>query len=249
MSKLPNAPLREAIFEIRWALQPDETTSFMEDPEYAFALCELKKVVSNRFPLHSSKFKNRVPHHMLNHQVDHQFWTGADEESKWPVIQLGPGILTVNDTDKNYDWLENYKPNIDFALKALTEAYKQIKIESLTLRYIDAVLLKDYDCEGWQDFLGKNVNFSFINNFDSIGPLDDFHFEQSFNLDKLGSLNISFSSGKSPKKEDTFVWQTAVSSDNSMAIEDVLIWLEDAHKCTSKLFKEICKDSFYASFS
>lgn len=246
MNKLPKAPLQEAIFEMRWPLQPDTSGQQLIDPEYAFALGKFQDALKDAFPHHVAKFPSEVPYQLLNYQTAHQFW---QKNKQWPVVQLGPGIATVNDTEQNYEWKKTYLPNVETMLKALQKSYGKLVFKSLSLRYIDVVRVADYGKESWEDFVHEHINFSFRNQFDTRGRLARFHFEQAFDINELGLLNVIFSSGQNNKKEETFIWQTAVVRQDIMHMEEVLPWLEKAHDCTSALFKEICKNEFYANFS
>lgn len=245
MSKLPRAPLKEAVFEVRWPLQPDETGRQLTDPDYPFALGKFRDALKDCFPEHVAKFPQATPHHLFKHQVAHQFWqTGR----KWPVTQLGPGIATVNDTEQNYDWEATFLPNVTIMLQALEKAYGPLSFNLLSLRYIDVVRIADYDFTTWEEFVQQHINFNFNYQFNTRGSLARFNFEQAFDLGESGFLNVSFSNGQNDVKEDVFIWQTAVVKKGHLNQEQVLSWLIEAHKCTSDLFKDICKKDFYASF-
>jgi len=246
MEKLTKAPLQEVIFEIRWLLEPDINGRQLLDPKYQFALGIFKDAVKENFPHHVARFPQEIPHQMLNYQTVHQFWHSEDQ---WPVVQLGPGIATVNDNEKNYEWEETYLPNIQYTLDALVKSYGQMVFNFISLRYIDVVRVADYGFTEWKDFVQKHIKFRFENHFDTRGELTALNFEQTFKLNDNSHLNVSFNSGKNNKKEDIFIWQTAVSKQGTFEAADIVPWLHIAHECTSDLFKEICKDKFYASFS
>ncbi len=246
MSKLPNAPLQEVVFEVRWQLQPDDSGKQLIDSEYAFALGKFEASIAGDFPHRTSKFPDEVPHQLLNYQTVHQFWRG---EGEWPVVQIGPGIMSVNDTDKNYDWQKTYLPLVKLALSALMKSYHQLNFISASLRYIDVVRVADYGFDTWEAFVRQNINFSFENRFDPKGKLTAFQFNQSFEQNKTGLTNVNFSSGKNGKEEDVFIFQTAVVQNKKMNEKEVIDWLQDAHNYTSSLFKDICKDEFYNSFT
>lgn len=164
MSKLPKAPLQEAIFEMRWPLQPDVGGRQLIDPEYAFALGKFQDALKDTFPHHVAKFPGEVPYQLLNYQTIHQFWQHGKQ---WPVVQLGPGIAAVNDTEQNCEWNKTYLPNIEKTLNALQKSYGQLVFNSLSLRYIDVVRVAEYGKESWEAFVQEHINFSFHNQFDT----------------------------------------------------------------------------------
>src|SRR5690606_34121562 len=125
----------------RWPLQPDTSGQQLIDPEYAFALGKFQDALKDAFPHHVAKFPSEVPYQLLNYQTAHQFW---QKNKQWPVVQLGPGIATVNDTEQNYEWKKTYLPNVETMLKALQKSYGKLVFKSLSLRYIDVVRVADY---------------------------------------------------------------------------------------------------------
>ena len=134
---------------------------------------------------------------------------------------------------------------VKMALLQLANSYSgPLNFISYSLKYIDIVNIKDYPFVSWDGFINQNMNFQFQNSFNTPGSLETFKFEQSFKLAKAGFLEINMASGKNNKKGDIFIWQTAVSNNESVNIEDLLDWLKLAHDTTSETFKEICKKEF-----
>jgi uncharacterized protein (TIGR04255 family) len=247
MGKLPKAPLEEVILELKWELDFDSQTNLFLDRDYAFALGKFQKQIENEYPLLKSKFPENIPSQFLNHQTVFQFWKG---EKVWPVIQLGPGIITVNETEKNYHWQDSFLPTVKQALKLLEDSYgKSLKLVEYSLRYIDVVKLDDYEFHSWESFIGENFNFVFENKFNTRGAIKGLKFDQVFDIGDLGNLHLSFSDGINALNQKLVVWQTAVSCVRPMVSSDILSWLDKAHVTTSSVFKEICKENFYGSFN
>lgn len=248
MPKLPNAPLQEAIFEIRWELDIDPAGNQQLDMGYALAQGKLQEIVRQQFPIYKRKLPHGLPDQLLHYQTVNQYWS-ADEN--WPVLQLGPGIFTVNDTEKNYDWPNTYLPLIRNALSWIYKAYdEKLRINVASLRYIDSVKLKDYNFEGrWQDFIHEHFNFSFVNSFNPRGDIKRIQFDQYFELEDKSALHIAMSSGKYRKTDqDALIWQTAVIKAEKFEKDSLLSWVEKGHIVTSDLFREMTKPDFYASF-
>ncbi len=248
MSKLPKAPLQEAIFEIRWELDIDPSNNQQLDLGFSLAQGKLQEIVKEEFPVYKRKVPHEWPDQMLQYQPVNQYWSKADA---WPVLQLGPGIFTVNDTEANYDWPKTYSPLITRALDWVFKAYDgKLRISTASLRYIDTVMLKTYNYEGrWQDFIQQHFNFSFVNNFDPRGSIKGVQFDQFFELEDKSALHISMNSGKYKKTEEpALIWQTAVIRNDKLDKDSLLTWVENAHSVTSDLFKKMTKPDFYASF-
>jgi uncharacterized protein (TIGR04255 family) len=248
MPKLPKAPLQEAIFEIRWELEVDPKTGQLIDPGFQLAQGKLQDIAKNKFPVFNRKLPHGFPEQMFPHQVVNQYWAAKET---WPVIQLGPGIFTVNDTDMKYDWHKTYFPLIKECLTWIFKVHENpLKINTVILRYIDSVKLKDYGFEGrWHEFVTQHFNFSFVNSYNTRGTLKALHFSQSFELPDKSELQVSMNSGKYRKTDDdALIWQTTVAKQDSFDQASLLTWLEEAHTTTSALFREMTKPKFYDSF-
>jgi uncharacterized protein (TIGR04255 family) len=246
--KLPKAPLQEAIFEIRWALGIDPTTNQTFDMGYSLAQGKLQEIVKHEFPVYKRKVSHSIPEQLMQYQTVNQYWKGDDT---WPVLQLGPGIFTVNDTEKNYIWTETYFPLIKAGLNWIYKAYdNKLSINFASLRYVDSVKLNAYNYESrWQDFIHDHFNFSFVNNFNTRGSIKRIQFDQYFDLEDKSSLHISMNSGKyRTTDEDALIWQTAITRHAKFEKDSLIHWVDKVHTVTSDLFKELTKPNLYASF-
>jgi len=136
---LPNKPLIEAIFELRWKLR-DSPSLLRNDPGFRIALGRYYDQVRHEYPHVVDLPTSQVPEHMTAHSVRHQFRVAKD---KWPVTQLGPGILTVNETT-GYTW-DTFLPRLLSAIKAVFQAYPTdiapFEPAGVQLRYLDAIEL------------------------------------------------------------------------------------------------------------
>ncbi len=247
MSKLPNAPLQEVIFEIRWALMPGKESGQLIDEEFELASGRLSSILEQKFPYYRRIIPQNISEQLMHYNVVHQYWTG---ENKWPVIQLGPGIFTINCTDDEYFW-ENYQKLIQEGVAWLDKAYKSpLNILFASLRYIDEIKIDDYGGieSGWKNFINTHFNFEYHNHFNTLGKQTQIQVNQTFQLKDGSDLQVQFSNGIKNNKE-TLVWQTAILKKTSFNREHLFLWTENAHRVTHKLFKEMIKPNLYDSFS
>ncbi|MBK6753983.1 MAG: TIGR04255 family protein [Flavobacteriales bacterium] len=248
MSRLSNAPLQEVIFEARWALDTDQATGQEYDQKYSLAAGALKAHVQERFP----HVDQRLPFHPL---TQHLFARQAvlqfrKEPGASPLLQLGPGVFTVNDTDKNYDWQESYQPTLIYGLEMLEKAYDgTLPYEQVALRYIDSVKVKDYGFTDWASFISKHLRFGFANQFDHGMVPKDVSFQQLFDLPDDDQLHLQIGSGTDRDGDDRLIWQTTVQRKGSFDRAGLLAWGNTAHDLSSKLFKDFCQPDFHASFA
>lgn len=248
MSKLPKAPLQEVIFEIRWALKPDKISGQLNDEGFEFAGGRLSTILENEFPVIKRIIPADIPSQLMHYRVINQYWSG---ESTWPVIQLGPGIFTINCTDDNYFWEEHFRGLIDKGLDCLEQAYKvPLSIEYVSLRYIDAITTAEHILPGesWENFIKRNFNLEYSNNFNTRGVQKQIKINQVFELEDKSDLQLEITNGKI-KNQDALIWQTSISKPGKFDKQALIPWADYAHGVTHDLFKELVKPHLYASFS
>ncbi len=149
-----NPPLVEAWIEIRWRLIPEEQPEFMRDEGFPFALGTFYNNVREKFGFRKDLPASKAPPNMLPHVVRHQF--RIDEDS-WPVLQLGPGVATVNFTSP-YSWPE-FKNTALYLRSKLVEAYADFMLEtqSISLKYRNAEPFS-HGSDSALDFLRQKLN-------------------------------------------------------------------------------------------
>ena len=249
MAKLPNAPLQEVIFEVKWALDISEKTNQAYDKGFDLAAGKFSGIVQDIFPIVKRKLPDELPINFLNYQTVYQY---KSEENKWPVLQLGPGIFTVNDTDKNYNWEKTYFPLIKEGIQWLENAYqKKLTYHFVSLKYIDTIKANDYGFTGdWKKFISDNLNLSFQNHFKIDSDVTDVQLNQAFELKDNSQLQISVSSGKTNKQnEPLLVWQIGINKHKTFPDNELFQWLINSHEITSSLFKKLVKPDLYDSFA
>ena len=134
---LPNKPLLEAVFELRWRLA-QESPVVAADAGFQLFQGQYYAHVRERYPHVVRLPAAGIPESMAPYMVRQQFRAGPEA---WPVTQIGPGILTVNDTT-NYRW-ETFLPLIQQAIQALFESYpidiSPLQLTEGKLRYINTL--------------------------------------------------------------------------------------------------------------
>lgn len=163
---------------------------------------------------------------------------------------MGPGIFTINCTDDEYFW-ETFQQLIREGIAWLSKAYKApLNILFASLRYIDEIKVDEYGGveSGWGNFINTHFNFAYHNQFNTLGKQMQIQVNQTFKLKDDSDLQVQFSNGIKNNKE-TLIWQTAILKKNSFNTEELLLWTDNAHSITQKLFREMIKPDLYDSFS
>ncbi len=156
--KLKSSPLAEAWLDIRWQLQPVNPPHIMKDDAFAFALGTFYNSIRDRFPYRENTDVSQVPPEMLPHVVRHRF---RPNEGGWPLLQIGPGVATVNFTSP-YTWTD-FQELAMYLRSNLCNAYgeNELKVETITLRYRNTRRF-DFASENLLGFLREQLNTNFV---------------------------------------------------------------------------------------
>ncbi len=237
MSKLPLAPLIEVLFELRWQIHGAKE---MEEIQYLHG--DLFPLLKKNFPFRETI--QNLPLELALNVPTHRFRAA---ENDYPLVQVGPGLVTVNTIDSKYYW-DEFEALILEVVSKLSEVYTFSAGNNmrLVLQYID---LLEFNFE-------KSDILSYLNQYLNIKIEQSFYRGISKNLilglgfkNDLGSLNVNISRGKNSKGVDGIAIHTNLMSDpiqfEQSQIKD---WIGKAHELCSSSFKEMTKGSLYESF-
>ncbi len=133
---LGTSPLVEAWLDLRWQLQPGSQEGFFLDPQFPLALGTFYQSVRERFGYQEPLKASTAPLEFLPHVVRYRFRPAPDE---WPLLQLGPGVATVNFTRPPYSWTEFKEASLYLRAK-LTDSYETgLRPDRISLQYRNAV--------------------------------------------------------------------------------------------------------------
>jgi len=251
---LKNKPLVEAIFELRWELQSIKT-GINIDPHYKLLIGRLYDRVCKEYPFHEQLPTANIPEEMVSYVVQHRFRKG---ENKWPLIQIGPGIMTVNDTE-GYVW-EDFGERTLKAVEALFKAYpdakENLKINRLLLRYIDAIHF-DFENEDIFVFLKENLKTEIhlyeklFENTTVEKRASQLDLRFSFPIQSPeGVIYLRFAKGK--KNEiPALIWETMVEitgKDAQKIQSQIEQWLNEAHDLTDDWFFKLIEGDLLRRF-
>jgi len=147
-SDLPKKPLVEAILEVKWGHEN------RPDPAYPLTVGRLYERARQDYAEIEDLPIAQVPAEVATHFVRHRF---RQSKGGWPLVQIGPGILTLNAT-REYHW-EDFNRRAQRLLPWLYEAHprpEDLAINNLLLRYINAIEF-DYLADDALEFLASNL--------------------------------------------------------------------------------------------
>lgn len=248
---LSNKPLVEAIFEIRWDLVETEIGSHY-DPHYPILIGSLYDKVKNDYPIHEQLPTSNIPHEMAEYIVQHRF----KDKDNWPLMQVGPGIFTFNDTEK-YVW-EDFISKTDDAVEKLFLSYQVnngFKINHLELRYIDAIPF-DYN-SNVLDYIrdkmkiGLNIPENLFLGVDVNAIPSGYDIRLIYDtMNPEGKILLRLGRGVS-KDEPVIIWETNIRSRGPNVPQDregITAWLIQAHDLADNWFFKIIEGDLLEEF-
>ena len=251
---LRNKPLVEAIFELRWNLQ-GPAPGIKVDPHYKLIIGRIYDKLNGEYPFHEQLPAAAMPDEIAGYIVQHRF---RKDKDKWPLIQIGPGIVTVNDTE-GYVW-EDFERRIIQAVNTLFEVYSEskdnLKVNRLLLRYIDAIAF-DFKEDGIFSFLREQMKTKielYQNLFEDTGvgkPPIGLDLRFSFaSTEPKGAIHLRFARGKR-KESDALIWETMVESASADIPEvqnAIADWTKEAHFLTDDWFFKLIEGELLRRF-
>lgn len=253
--RLKNPPLIEVILEVRWELK-ESTPIGKRDPHYQFLLGVFHEKTKEEYPYHEELPTSRVPDEVTGGVVKHRFRTG---ENDWPLIQIGPGVMTVNET-KKYDTFDSFNPRALAAVEFLFESYPnsaELNIIDLQLRYINAYEF-DYTEEKVQEFISQQMHVKselpsfFLENKKIEQYPVSYATRTSLRCNEPpGVVSLWIDTGHKLKKR-AIIWKHMFQSTNEDVPnmpDDFSEWLQQAHDIIHIGFDGIIKGSLEGEFN
>jgi len=255
---LLNPPLQEAVFEFRWTLQePEGATpgrSFPIDPYYRIASGRFFDRVSHEFTKYESLPTWEMPDAVAAYVAQHR-WT---PEAGGPILQIGPGILTVNEIrPQAYRW-HDFRERCIWAYQVLAESYPApLPSSSASFQYINSIPFDFMHSDAFE-FIASNLNADVIATRrilpTSVGRIPT-HFQsvQTFRCAApVGAVSIVFASIVTHKSEKRLMWQLIFESrGTSMPTQRprMLEWLDASHSILEEIFFNMIKGNLEGLFA
>lgn len=247
LDNLPNKPLVEAIFEFRWELKKIARGVYSDEGWNTFPI-KFFIELHGEYPEIVELPSKQIPDLLAAYTVQYQYRKGKEE---WPLIQIGPGILTVNETDGYGTW-ENFRGRIKNALQVLNKVNDQITPLRADLRYVNAIPFNNIN-QSIVRFLKDRLNTS----VEMSPKLFNGQLPQELSLslnysteDPKGVSLVSFSTGLK-KDEPVIIWQIAMRSDMRdlpEQIDNFENWLNSAHQRIEDCFITLTEGELLESF-
>jgi|ERR1700735_2088367 len=250
-TNLSHKPLVETILEFKWRprLVGEGPTI---DADFRLFLGKLYELIIKEYPAFEVLGTAAAPEQLTPNLVQYRFRKSA---GGWPLVQIGSGVLTLNET-ANYSWKgfeERANQMFDILFKHYPSKLAPVSIE---LRYINAVGF-DFEKVNAFSYLAEKFRISI-----SLPP-NLFEKSEISALPKAFGLQAAFRS-KSPvgdvhlrlaranaNNKDALVWETIVHSgeqDLPHLPEQFMDWLSAAHKLAEDWFFKLIEGQLLKQF-
>lgn len=242
MSKLPKAPLLEVIFEIKW-----DIINKSDIINFQYLHGDLYSKLKDEFPFRENLVPPEIPFEMVKGTPIYRF---RKNEKGYPLVQIGPGLLTINTIDDVYYW-ESFRAEVKNTIDAFTNVfpkYDELKLSPI-LTYIDFFEINSEN-QNILDFINQNLHLNIQQDFiaENKASINDMNLTFNYQL-KKDILSLNLRNGNINNNKDGIVLQTKmIGSKEVYTPESLLNWLNNAHDFCSDLFKKITKTGLYNSF-
>ena len=241
MSKLPNAPLIEVIFEIRW-----EMKSQKEFDKFELLIGSMHDALKDCFPvMRNLKPESHLPSNFFNNVPTFRF----EANEGYPLYQLGPGVLSVNTVDSFYEWT-NFRDLVFDVCKCFFERMDFEPDNRITssLKYLDFYAIDSAKTD-LNEFYKKNFKIEIKSHLFPSDPKPLFSNYSTAHLTDYGVLGIQITTGAYNSKKGVVVDNTLTGQFNSSNYNEITEkWIEDAHTSLGNFFKEMTKGELYETY-
>lgn len=236
---LTQPPLKEVIFEVRWDNSQIPETIRRDSRVLAGILSEKVKDDYGFYePLELSKLP--IPEDSVKGIVQYRFRVA---ENSWPLMQIGPGVLSVNDV-AGYVW-EDFKTRTVKAVADLISTYSIGEaVSSVNLRYLNTIPF-DFDTNNVHEYLETEMGIHAGLPADLFTETSVKSAPSTFSIkstyvctEPAGAITITFASGKDSGK-DVLVWEISfisTNADNRNILDELDPWLESCHEKIEAFF-------------
>lgn len=253
---LLNPPLIETIFEVRWELQGDQQTGRYRDPSYPMMYGRLYERIKEDFPLIEDLPAAQMHPEASPYAVRH--WM-RKEKGQYPLIQIGPGIATVNCNAKVYHWT-SFKNKIITLIESIIDLYPvgapPLNFVKAELRYLNGVpfdIQKEKPLEFLLEKLHTKVELDsdlFASNKMSSQP-SALSVNLGYALNRpVGNLVLNANLGQ-VEGNPAYLVQTVISSFGETVPDHWTsfdAWLQEAHEVAENCFLSFFKGPLLEKF-
>lgn len=247
-------PLLEAIFELHWELQTDKQSGRLRDPSYPMMYGRLYERFKKDFPLIEDLPSVQVHPEAGPYVVRHRM---RKEKNGHPLIQIGPGIATVNEA-KGYSW-SSFRSLIARLVESVADLYpaesSPLNFIRCEMRFLNVIRI-DMQKETPLAFLAEKLHMKVDMDPDLLlwNEMDVLPIALNLNIayplrKPRGNLALSAHLGQADGSP-AYVLQTVIQSNGEWVPDtsEVDLWISEAHDAAVNCFLALCKGPLMERF-
>lgn len=252
---LKKAPILEAIFEMRWELPQIPNTQTRRDPAYPLLYGRMYDRFKKEYTVTEDLPSVQVHPDASPYVVRHRMRKSANE---WPIAQIGPGIITVNE-GKDYSW-DSFRHEIVRIFEAFTDFYPastfELNILKTELRFINGVEVEpgENPLKFFEEKLHTRVEFpsDLLTKNKMNSKPEGLTLNAGFQIEEpVGSAMIGIGSGSTEDKP-AVIQQMLFHSVGENAPQDLGSldpWLDSMHAIAKNWFETLFEGELLKKFS
>ena len=245
-------PLIEVITEVRWQLQPLlAIPNAAIDPHFSvFAREFTERAKAGGFGLVERLVPEQMPTEMFPYAPLIRYRRSL---TQWPLLQLGPGVLAVNNVPPYQGWA-SYRAYLEQAVAWLFATYpmpeKYLTITKLEVRYLDG-FTKTLGYSTYLDFMNNSLNFG-VKVPDRIAELSEAPQNaviaveiQLPSVSPKNSMAVLKSSPGKVRNDDALIMELLCRTEHNADVqkpEAILQWMDSAHNLVRDVFNRLTSD-------
>jgi len=168
------------------------------------------------------------------------------EKGGYPLLQVGPGIITLNTIDAKYYW-DTFFEDAKELIRTFFNIHPIKNAIAPAILYIDFFPFDFYKYDV-HEFINQKFNITFGQSFFETEKLPaDFNMGFAYHID-LGELRINLQKGKNHGTEGILLQTRINGKPVKPDTEFINNWLKEAHELLSNLFKQLTDGELYESF-
>lgn len=241
MSTLPNAPLNEVIFELRWPVRSEED---LKNIQYLYG--DMYSQLKDSYPHRESVLPWDVPMIMTINQPVHRY---RASDNGYPLVQIGPGILTFNTDNSNYksiDFIQESSRIVDIFLNNYKLDSEVLSTPSLA--YIDFYPFNFHEGDV-NEFIDTYFNLEHKQHFfkeKKSHPID-VHLWFYYSINSW-NLSVAFRKWVNLKWQEGILVQTKIDGVWVKTYQEILGWTKESHLICRSIFEKLTEWDLYNSF-
>ncbi len=229
--RLSNPPLTEALLEVRWALL-ENSNGTQIDNSYPVVAGLLFERVKQDFPHIERLPAAGMPDEITPHVVKQRFRSSPEG---WPLMQIGPGVASLNFTTDGYGW-QGFRERALSFFRMLQEARQATPapslINSVVLKYLN-ILERPADLLAFfKDKMHTDVRVPFTTDHPEIEGPTAFLMDVEYQIPKTKTkASIRLRTGER-NGQPVLGWDLrarSIGPDAPQAVPQFRDWLDAAH--------------------